>query len=323
MPHQRKFSFAAIFPMTLLVAGLTACAKDGDTAPPPSFTVTFLMAIGLDDIGAGEFREPTDLSVDSSGDLYVVSTPNNKVLKIGSDGTFITSWGSEGWSPGQFRGPSNITNVGKNVVVTERRGWRIQEFTQTGTWLTTWANEDYGAARGECDMRSPAGIDTDSNGNYYVASTVTEEVCVFSPLHEYMSKFGTSGVANGQFKGLRGLSVTNRQTIMVAERDNFRVQEFGLDGVWIRTLGSGIQGKALGEFSKVYDVDTDEAGRIYIVDGGNARVQVLQSDGTPLVEIKEAPVEPRSVDAIAIAIHNSIIYILDYGNSRILAYRLT
>ena len=41
----------------------------------------------------GQFDSPSDIAVDSSGNVYVVDMSINRVQKFNSDGNFITSWG--------------------------------------------------------------------------------------------------------------------------------------------------------------------------------------------------------------------------------------
>ncbi|MFZ0741543.1 MAG: hypothetical protein WBM37_14560 [Nitrososphaeraceae archaeon] len=43
-----------------------------------------------------------DLAIDSSGDVYVADSGNNRIQKFDSDGNYITSWGSLGSGNGQF-----------------------------------------------------------------------------------------------------------------------------------------------------------------------------------------------------------------------------
>jgi hypothetical protein len=62
--------------------------------------------------GNGQFREPADVAVDSSGNVYVLETHlyngNPRVQKFSSTGTYITQWGSTGFGDGQFINPENI-----------------------------------------------------------------------------------------------------------------------------------------------------------------------------------------------------------------------
>jgi tripartite motif-containing protein 71 len=46
--------------------------------------------------GGGASCGPDGVAVDSSGNVYVADSGNNRIQKFTSDGTFITKWGSQG-----------------------------------------------------------------------------------------------------------------------------------------------------------------------------------------------------------------------------------
>jgi tripartite motif-containing protein 71 len=61
--------------------------------------------------------------------VYVTDVNNNRIQKFGSDGAFITSWGSEGSGEGQFLEPEGIDiDTEGNVYVADTGNFRIQVF---------------------------------------------------------------------------------------------------------------------------------------------------------------------------------------------------
>src|SRR5687767_2352630 len=53
----------------------------------------------------GQFRSPVNVATDSLRHVYVVDTPNDRIQKFTSNGTFVTKWGTNGTANGEFRGP--------------------------------------------------------------------------------------------------------------------------------------------------------------------------------------------------------------------------
>ncbi len=83
------------------------------------------------------FNLPTDLAIDSAGDLFITDGYGNaRVHKYTSDGALITSWGEWGTGPGQFE-LSHCVRVDRfdRVWVCDRTNDRIQIFDTDGNFL--------------------------------------------------------------------------------------------------------------------------------------------------------------------------------------------
>src|SRR6476620_12096826 len=61
-----------------------------------SESYVFLKKWGTQGTGDGQFVSPSSITVDTSGNVYVLDTSNNRIQKFDSNGTFITQWGSLG-----------------------------------------------------------------------------------------------------------------------------------------------------------------------------------------------------------------------------------
>ena len=71
-------------------------------------TYMFVTKWGSSGSGDGQFNYPYGVAVDSSGNVYVADTTNNRIQKFSSEGTFITKWGSVGSGDGQFYYPTGV-----------------------------------------------------------------------------------------------------------------------------------------------------------------------------------------------------------------------
>jgi sugar lactone lactonase YvrE len=69
------------------------------------------------------------------------------------------------------------------------------------------------------------------------------------------------------------------------------------------------------------DLAIDTAGRIYVADFGNLRIQVFEPDGTFLGQVKLPGVEEAAVPA-SVGIANGELYVTPFGSPNILVYRL-
>src|SRR6188472_2853030 len=68
----------------------------------------FVKRWGSNGTGEGQFISLADVALDTSGNVFVTDTSNNRVQKFDSNGNFITKWGSTGTGNGQFNGSEGI-----------------------------------------------------------------------------------------------------------------------------------------------------------------------------------------------------------------------
>ncbi|HWF11849.1 MAG TPA: peptidyl-alpha-hydroxyglycine alpha-amidating lyase family protein [Bryobacteraceae bacterium] len=75
---------------------------------------------------------------------------------------------------------------------------------------------------------------------------------------------------------------------------NSRVAKFDRNGRWVKSWGT--PGNKQGEFNTPHSIASDAKGNIYVADRGNRRIQVFDSDGGFLREMKiDVPVPPDAV----------------------------
>jgi hypothetical protein len=93
----------------------------------------------------------------------------------------------------------------------------------------------------------------------------------------FISKWGTSGTANGQFLTPAGINVDSAGNVFVAEGNGNRVQKFDNNGVFL--LKFGIPGDVPGGFVSPSGVAVDSVGRIYVTDSFTDRVSKFDATG--------------------------------------------
>ncbi|MEX1259042.1 MAG: peptidyl-alpha-hydroxyglycine alpha-amidating lyase family protein [Gemmatimonadota bacterium] len=166
------------------------------------------------------FFEPNDVITAPNGDIFVSEAHNaqfisdpaqagavGRISKFSADGTFIRSWGTFGFEPGQFRGPHALAMDSQGrLFVSDRGNNRIQIFDQEGNLLDVWMqfSRISGLSIDANDVLYA--VDSESDPNYNpgwrkgvrVGSAATGEVWYFIPEHvsdrpSGMGGFGAMG----------------------------------------------------------------------------------------------------------------------------------
>ena len=92
--------------------------------------------------------------------------------------------------------------------------------------------------------------------------------------------FGKQGSGEGMFQHPYGVAVNDRDEIVVADRDNHRVQVFDSNGTFLRFFGR--EGKNAGEFNFPFGIAINKDRNIFVADTNNHRIQILSWEGRHL-----------------------------------------
>jgi streptogramin lyase len=171
----------------------------------------------------GQFDEPSGLTVDSSGNVYVADSGNDRIQKFDASGAFLTKWGASGSANGEFNMPTDVaTDSLGEVYVTDRDNNRIQRFSSTGAFLGKWGT--MGSGNGQ--FQQPVAVTVDSQRNVYVVDYANGRVQAFRPTGTFIKQFGSLGAGPGEFNGPSSIALGTSARIYVADAGNNRVEMF-------------------------------------------------------------------------------------------------
>jgi RHS repeat-associated protein len=282
------------------------------TVQIPRYSTTFG---SFETQGYGVFNLPGDVAVDSSGNIWVADSGNNRVQEFSSSNTFIQAFGSSGSGNGQFATDEGIavSPTNGNVYVTDLNNNRVEEFTPAGVFVTTFGT--LGSGNGQ--LHEPRGIAIDSGGNVWVADYANSRIEEFSSSGSYMQKIGSEGSGNGQFKTTTGVTVCEGN-VYATDYGNQRVEEFSTAGKYERTFGSS--GTGNGQFTQISRIACDTVDHVlYVMDKGGNRVEIFGLTGSFLGAFGSSGAGPAQLSVpLGLAVGpNDHVYIADKNNNRI------
>ncbi len=191
----------------------------------------FILAFGEKGAGPGQFDNPRHVRVDKDlKHVYVADSKNNRIQIFDINGKYLGEVGKLGTKPGEFQLPVTVEIDSKgNFYVNERVGSRVQKFDPDWKPLLSWGS--YGPADTQfCHMEH---IALDKYDNVYVTDPQSDLGCSHVPTVKkfdsngnFITKWGSYGKGDGQFRDPEHLAVDQEGNVYVSDRKNDRINKF-------------------------------------------------------------------------------------------------
>jgi len=226
------------------IAGTGAAAFSGDGRPATQAGI----------------HEPTDVAVDSRGNIYVAEAASDRIRRIDPTGiirtfagTGVRGFSGDGGqaSRAQLACPTRIVfDVFENLLVADQCNHRIRRIDQAGIITTIAGSGPPGAALG--------------------------------------GFAGDGGPAtSAQFRHPTALALDGAGNLIVSDQLNFRIRRIDRNGTVTTLTGTGAEGfsgdggpAGAAMIRSPGGLAVDAAGTIYFADIGNNRIRVLRPDGS-------------------------------------------
>lgn len=231
------------------------------------------------------------VTVDSQDNVYCFNrAKEHPVMVFDRDGNFLRSWGA-----GLFAFPHTIrADKDDRLWLVDRDLGQMMQFDRDGNLLRTIGTRGFRSDTGVApdDFRSdayrdvthggdpfnlPTDIDVAPSGELFVTDGYgNARVHKFDAQGRHIMSWGEPGTGPGQFNLPHGVWIDRRQRVLVADRENDRVQVFDQAGRLLDVWRTKLIGPA------VMYVDARDI--VYIVEHNGGLVSVLTLDGERLAQ---------------------------------------
>jgi DNA-binding beta-propeller fold protein YncE len=203
-------------------------------------------------------------------------------------------------------GPRSITTgVNDDIVVLDTAG-RVLVYGADRNLKKKWWMPEYSVGR-------PEGVCVLKDGRVVVCDTHYHRVVMFDADGKVLRMFGGKGSGPGKFEYPVAVTVDDRENLYIAEYyGNDRVQKFTSDGTFLLQIGKS--GTAPGELLRPQGLAW-HAGKLYVVDAANNRVQKFDAGSGAFEAILGLPGQPLKLRLpydIEVGNDNKL-YVVEYG----------
>ena len=189
----------------------------------------------------GVLGEVSGVAVDHEDRVYVANRSTNPVQIYSTDGQFLSSW-----SYSDFERVHGVTIApdGRIYIADDRRHL-IRVFNPAGELVLTIGTDGVPSDTGVEDRNPrtikhagpPFNLPTDTaptaDGSFYVSDGYgNARVHHFSHEGELLQSWGEPGTGPGEFNLPHGVTIDNEGRVLVADRENGRIQVFSADGTY-------------------------------------------------------------------------------------------
>jgi sugar lactone lactonase YvrE len=215
----------------------------------------------------------SDVAVDSQDNVYLCHRGNPPVIVFDRDGVYLRSWGDN-----KIVDPHGIFSIGDRVFVVDRDAHEVQEYDTDGRSIRVLGRRH--RPRFQAPFNAPTDVSVASDGDIYVADGYgNSTVHWFSSTGELRRTWGKPGGGAGEFTTPHAVRVHPDGRVLVADRENDRVQVFSREGEYLT------------EWRDVYhpmDLYIDGNGNVYVCDQ-IPRLSMFSPDGKLIGRCRPSP----------------------------------
>ena len=171
--------------------------------------------------------------MDSTGNIYILDSGNNRIQKFDTEGNPLNSWPINGTNISSSSSnmskylPGIAVDYSGNVYQSASTSNKIFKYTTDGSFINSWGSN--GKESGQ--FSSPTGIAVYQSGNYvYVIDHNNFRIQKFDSDGKFITSWGSQGTADGQFKNPTAIAIDPVGNAYVGDSGNLNIQKFDSNG---------------------------------------------------------------------------------------------
>ena len=216
----------------------------------PARTRSYVATLGSYGSENGQFWEPTDVAVDTLGNLYVADFVNTRVQQFDKNRTYLRTYGVARvpylTDDYHYNNPIGVAAAADgSLYIVEDNGHRLVKLNAAGQPLWTVGVP---GLKGDWDsgndkLNNPADVALDAAGRVYVADQWHGRIQIFNPDGSYYATLDNGGTAENQVGCPTGVTLAPNGYLYVTDPCSQRVQIFDRNLLYLATHGHARRGR--------------------------------------------------------------------------------
>ncbi|KAA3611482.1 MAG: peptidase [Planctomycetota bacterium] len=259
--------------------------------------------------------------VDKKGRVLVNTDAAHAVVILDADGNYLKSWGKE--FQGGLHGMCLFEEDGQERLLLAHIGrHEVIKTDLDGKVLRRWGYPEESGHYANAGEYRPTAVAVAPDGSFFVADGYGKSwVHQYDSEGNYQKSFGGPGTEPGKMRTPHGLWLDTRRNppvLLVADRENHRLQYFSLDGEYKGLVGEHFR-RPCGTYQHGTEmVVADLAGRVTLLDSKDQLIAHLGDQPDPKLRARNGIPRDLWKDGFFLAPHsaafdqNGNLYVMDW-----------
>jgi sugar lactone lactonase YvrE len=301
---------AAICVAAFLFAGCSQGTSRVEAQTGTATPLTYIGQWGAKGSGPGQLDDPTCITTDDLGNIYLADEGSHFVHKFGPRGVPRLSFQDPG-----MRTPQSIAvDSGGAIYVTEATRGTVTIYLPSGIRLRTLRRRLRVRAENVLD------VSVDDDGRIYLFDSEMRRVFIYTARFHLLREWQPS--ANIPNERVRTSAMTGGPdgSLYFVDRESNRIVHFSGDGEFISEINAGSNGSG----GKLSDQIAVSSQYVFAMDENGRTLHIWSTDGTPKANVDLAPElgqGSRLAPPIAASARKELL-VLDTPEGRVLRYHV-
>ena len=258
---------------------------------------------------AAQLNYVQGVAVDSSGNVFIADSKNNRIREISPAGAITTIAGTASWGAGGDGGPAVSAQLSAprglavdqagNLFIADTANNKIRMITPAGIISTVAGNgvagfSGDGGPAASAQLNSPVAVAVDGSGNIFISDRFNNRIRVVNSAGIITTMAGSTAgfsgdggpAASAQLANPLGVAVDHSGSLFITDGGNNRIRVVNTAGIISSFAGNGTAGfsgdggpAASAQLTSPVDVTVDGSGNVFIADRGNYRIRQVDPAG--------------------------------------------